>query len=97
MKIAIDAREFKKGANTGLRTILYNFLAYTEAGKHEFVFFCNQHTDTEGIPAKGRKIVLKESLTFFWDQFALPRAIKESGADVFFSPYVKTPLRRVCP
>ena len=97
MKIAIDAREFKKGANTGLRAILYDFLSHSGGGRHEFVFFCNQQTDLDAIPSPGEKVVLRERITFFWDQFTLPRAIKESGADVFFSPYVKTPFWRVCP
>jgi phosphatidyl-myo-inositol dimannoside synthase len=97
MKIAIDAREFRKGRHTGLRAILYDFLSHAGDKGHEFVFFCNQYTDLDGIPCPGEKVVLHERITFFWDQWHLPAAIKKSGADVFFSPYIKTPLRRVCP
>ena len=98
MRIGVDVREFKKDAYTGLRTILRNFLAHVEKfGEHKFVFFGNQYTDLSSLPDFGKQIVLAEVNTFFWDQFQLPLSLRKEGIDVFFSPYIKTPLWRVCP
>lgn len=98
MRIGIDVREFKKGAYTGLRTILHGVLAHVDpAGGHELVFFGNQHTDLDAIPAAGKKILLPETNTIWWDQVQLPRALAREKVDVFFTPYIKTPLWRVCP
>ena len=98
MKIGIDAREFKKGVYTGLRTILRDLLDNIDPGQgHELVLFCNQHTDAEGLPSSCEKVVIKENNTFLWDQLLLPLALRREKVQVFYSPYVKTPLWRVCP
>ncbi|MEA3490192.1 MAG: glycosyltransferase family 1 protein [Candidatus Omnitrophota bacterium] len=96
MKIGIDVREFKKGVYTGLRTILEDFLTYV-GREYEFVFFGNQHTDFDSIPAPGKHVMLNEVCTLWWDQVRLPAALKREKINVFFSPYIKTPLKRVCP
>ena len=96
MKIGIDVREFKKGVYTGLRTILEGFLRHAGGG-HELVFFGNQDTDFDMLPAEGKKVELREKCTLFWDQVVLPLALKREKVDVFYSPYIKTPLARVCP
>ena len=97
MLIGIDVREFKKGVYTGLRTILGDFLENVRTKECEFTFFCNQHTDLEDLPTFGKKVILQEDNTLFWDQFQLPWHLRKNKIDVFFSPYVKTPLWRVCP
>ncbi|GEM_PF-798073 len=98
MRIGIDVREFKKDVYTGLRTILRNFLNYVQKyGEHEFVFFGNQHTDFSSLPERGEKVLMRERNTFWWDQFQLPGALQRKKINVFLSPYIKTPLRRVCP
>ncbi|MFC1548567.1 glycosyltransferase [Candidatus Omnitrophota bacterium] len=98
MRIGIDAREFKKDIHTGLRTILGDFLKNVHRTEdYEFFFFCNQHTDLESLPTFGEKVVLQENNTLFWDQFQLPLALRKKKVDVFFSPYIKTPLWRICP
>ena len=40
---------------------------------------------------------LPQHLTLYWDQVLLPRALREIGATVFFSPYYKAPLLAPCP
>ncbi|MGB2600100.1 MAG: glycosyltransferase [Candidatus Omnitrophota bacterium] len=98
MRIGIDVREFRKGSYTGLRTIMRDFL-FNAGGskKHEFVFFGNQHTDLESLPGPGKKVVVEELNTFFWDQFQLPVALRREGVELFFTPYIKTPFWRACP
>ncbi|MGB2630712.1 MAG: glycosyltransferase [Candidatus Omnitrophota bacterium] len=39
---------------------------------------------------------MKEISTIWWDQFQLPAALKRNKIDVFFSPYIKTPVLRAC-
>ncbi len=98
MKIGIDVREFRKNTFTGIRSILENFLTYARISwKHEFVLFCNQFTDTAFLPDGCKKVIIPEKNTFLWDQFRLPAALGREKIDVFFSPYIKTPFRRVCP
>ncbi|MFH1878117.1 MAG: glycosyltransferase [Candidatus Omnitrophota bacterium] len=98
MRIGIDAREFKKGHYTGLRTILHTFLINAVLPpEDEFIFFCDQHTDTDILSGMGSVKIVEEKNTFVWDQYRLPRALKSNKIDIFFSPYIKTPLRRVCP
>lgn len=98
MRIGIDARESRKGRFTGLRTIMETFLhnLSREQGV-EIILFCNQHTDLEALPGWMEKKIIKEDLVLLWDQIRLPIAIKKANIDVFFSPYIKTPLYRVCP
>lgn len=98
MRIGIDAREFKKGVHTGLRTILEElFSVISRDAAHELVFFCDGDTDLESLPEKGEKAVLSGNNVFYYDQVLLPAGIKAREVDVFFSPYIKTPFRRVCP
>lgn len=98
MRIGIDVRESRTGVHTGLRTILYDFLRNIDPfGGHELLFFADRTTDLGSLPAKGSAVVIKEKNTFLWDQYALPLALKKEKVDVFFSPYIKTPVWRVCP
>ncbi len=98
MRIGIDAREFKKGVHTGMRTILGDFLRNIRGtGEHEFVFFADRYTDTEALPGFGKKALLPGDNVFLRDQYHFPRALWEQKIDVFFTPYIKTPLLRVCP
>lgn len=98
MRIGIDVRESRKGVHTGLRTILYDLLRGIDPlGGNDLVFFGNQHTDVASLPAKGADVIINEKNTLFWDQFELPLALKREKIDVFFTPYIKTPIWRVCP
>lgn len=98
MRIGVDAREFKKGVYTGLRTILEDlFFAATDNTGHELVLFCDRETDLGSLPDKAEKVVLAGPHTLYIDQVALPVEIKRREIDVFFSPFVKTPFLRVCP
>ncbi|MDP8299351.1 MAG: glycosyltransferase family 1 protein [Candidatus Tantalella remota] len=97
MKIAIDVREFKKGKYTGLRSMLDAFLSNVGETEDEFVLYCDRDTDIDALPLYMEKYLISSGSTFLWDQVFLPRGLKKKGADVFFSPYIKTPFRRVCP
>lgn len=98
MRIGIDAREVRKGSYTGLRTIMDGFLSHDASlSRDEMVFFCDQHTDLDALPGYGKKSVIEGANTLLWDQFRLPSALKAEEIDVFFTPYIKTPLWRICP
>ncbi|MBD3379953.1 MAG: glycosyltransferase [Candidatus Omnitrophica bacterium] len=97
MKIGVDVREFRKGVFTGIRNLLKDFLFNADTMSHGFVLFADSQTDLEALPENMEKVVLECRSVFLWDQVVLPRALERQGVDVFFSPYPKTPLRRVCP
>ena len=98
MRIGVDVRECKKGKFTGLRSVLSNFLSNAKVLEgHEFVFFCNQHTELDSLPEYGERVVIEERNTLWWDQVKLPTALLKKNIEVFFSPYIKTPLWRACP
>jgi glycosyltransferase involved in cell wall biosynthesis len=44
-----------------------------------------------------RPVTLEAGWTQWWDQVALPRALRRDAVDVFLSPYYKRPLRTPCP
>ena len=97
MRLGIDAREIQDGVYTGIGRPLANFLHY----------FASLHNEDSCILFSARKIpidfgprvtniVLNESVTFVWDQWQLPRALKKAKIDIFYSPYYKIPLMKPC-
>lgn len=97
-KIVIDCRELQ-GGMTGIGRFLHNFLVSLDTLDQEnrYVLLLNKPTDLK-VPGKNMiRHVLPESSTLLWDQIVLPRYLKDSKADLFFSPYYKLPLLSPCP
>ena len=99
MKIGIDIRELEKGRMTGIGRFLRNFITYAsrERPTHQFLLYGNQRSETE---LAGDNVILRireEGLTQWWDQVLLPTMANDDGVDVFFSPYIKGPIRVRCP
>lgn len=95
MKVCVDAREFAGRYKTGIARYLDNLLAPLVAQPGlEMVLAVNNPDD---IPERLRHpavhcATLPELATMWVDQVTLPRIMQETGADIFFSPYYKTPL-----
>jgi glycosyltransferase involved in cell wall biosynthesis len=93
MKIGVDAREIQHGVITGIGRSLSNFIHYFAQNEtqHELVLF----SETE-IPVERNNnissIVLNKIFSPLWDQWRLPKAIKDHEIDLFYSPYYKIPL-----
>lgn len=99
MRIGMDVREFSTGTMTGIGRYLWNFLTYvrTYEPEHQIVLYGNQWTC---FPISGPRVrwrVIPERITAWWDQVSLAYAVERDGIEVFFSPYVKGPVRVMCP
>jgi len=97
MRLGIDAREIQEGVYTGIGRSLINFLEYFEKLENEDVCVL---FSSKKIPivfnAKIKNVVLNEHITFVWDQWQLPHAVKKEGIDILYSPYYKVPLMKPC-
>ena len=93
MKLGIDAREIQDGVYTGIGRPLANFLKYfSQLENHdECILYSNRKIPFDFGP-KVKNIVMKERITFWWDQVQLPNAVKKDHLDLFYSPYYKIPL-----
>lgn len=98
IRIGVDIRELQKGIMTGIGRYLLNFLKIAPRYKPEweFVPFCNQNTRSGVINDNFKYVVIKEGLTFYWDQIKLPLALIKEKIDLFLSPYNKVPLVSPC-
>jgi hypothetical protein len=97
MVIGIDAREIENGVVTGIGRALAVFLSLFSdiARGHRCILFSTKSveiTAESGI----HNVVHPEMNTFLWDQYVLPKMIREHGVDIFFSPYYKIPLLGTC-
>lgn len=99
MRIGIDIRELERGRMTGIGRFLRNFIAYAvrERPRHQLLLYGNQHTETEFAGDNVELRIRAEGLTQWWDQVALPAMANGDGVEVFFSPYIKGPIRVRCP
>ncbi len=99
MKIGIDIRELERGQMTGIGRFLRNFISYVRRARPEYRFFLygNQRSDTALGGGNVEERIRQEGWTQWWDQVVLPQMAREDGLDVFFSPYIKGPLRVHCP
>ncbi|MCZ6635595.1 MAG: glycosyltransferase family 1 protein, partial [bacterium] len=99
LTIGIDGRELYPDLPTGIGRYLRNFLdaavpAYPDC---RFIVYGNQHTALDlQAPNLSLKII-PETLTFWWDQITLARALRQDNADVLLSPYEKGPYVAPCP
>jgi glycosyltransferase involved in cell wall biosynthesis len=97
MRIGIDAREIQEGVYTGIGRPLVNFLEYFDSLNNEdsCVLFSNKKIPIH-FSRRITNVVLRPSMTWIWDQYHLPLAIKQHHIDVFYSPYYKIPLLKSC-
>ncbi len=99
MTLAVDCREFVPGRVTGIGRFLGGLL--------EEIARSRPHLATVALAEPAAPIPvgaphirahrLPHRPTLYWDQILLPRALREVGATVFFSPYYKAPLAAPCP
>jgi glycosyltransferase involved in cell wall biosynthesis len=96
MIIGIDAREIQSGVFTGLGRALDVFLNYFQGLKDEnrIILFSAKSVRAYSN-SRISNVVKPEFITFWWDQVTLPRLIKKSKIDLFYSPYYKIPV--LCP
>ncbi len=99
MKIGIDIRELERGKTTGIGRYVRNFIAYAqrERPQHEVMLYGNQHSESDWSGDNVRTRIAPEGWTQWWDQVTLPNMANADGIEVFFSPYIKGPLRVGCP
>ena len=87
MRLGIDAREIQDGVYTGIGRPLANFLDYFASSNNQdtCVLFSARKIPIDFGP-KVTNVVFKEGITFIWDQWKLPRALKKERIDIFYSP-----------
>ncbi|MBF0571570.1 MAG: glycosyltransferase family 4 protein [Candidatus Omnitrophica bacterium] len=98
MHLGIDAREIQNGVYTGIGRPLANFLEYFSGLNNEdaCILFSARKVPIDFGP-RIKNVVLSEHITFIWDQWQLPQALKQEEVDLFYSPYYKVPLMKPCP
>ncbi len=98
MRLGIDAREIEGGVYTGIGRALANFLCHfpTFGDGDSCVLFSTRKIPVDFGP-KVVNVVIPPAITFIWDQWHLPAAIKNEKIDIFYSPYYKVPLTKNCP
>lgn len=98
MKLGIDVREIQNGIFTGIGRPLMDFIRFCEqSGSDISVSLFSEKKLPFIFTERVTNIVLPpRSLTFFWDQFDLPDAIRRARCDIFYSPYYKIPVRCPC-
>jgi glycosyltransferase involved in cell wall biosynthesis len=93
MNIGVDVREIQNGVITGIGRSLSNFIQYfgDNEFKHKLFLFSEKELKINHN-TRIKSIALKENSTFIWDQWKLPKSMKNCDIDLFYSPYYKIPL-----
>jgi O-antigen biosynthesis alpha-1,2-mannosyltransferase len=97
VRIGIDARELREGVRTGIRRYVVEVVRVAAARGCECVVYGDRGARLPPISPAVRPVTLEAGWTQWWDQVALPRALRRDGVDVLLSPYYKRPLRTPCP
>ena len=97
LRVAVDGRELRAGVRTGIRRYTLEVLRAAAARGLDCVLYGDAGTTLDAIPPGIRPVLLEHRVTAWWDQVALPAALRRDGADVFLSPYYKRPLAAPCP
>lgn len=99
MILAVDCREFVPGRMTGigrfLRLLLEHLAAHQPQVAVTAIIEANAPALASDITASLHR--LPPAPTLICDQLLIPRALRQGGAHVFFSPYYKAPLFSPCP
>jgi len=98
MQLGLDAREIRNGVITGIGRSLSNFIHYfgENDSRHKLVLFSDKTLPLD-LPGNVHQVVINSAPTFYWDQVLLPKALKESRIDLFYSPYYKIPIATSIP
>jgi glycosyltransferase involved in cell wall biosynthesis len=94
-RIAVDGRELRAGVRTGIRRYTLEVLRAAAARGLPCIAYVDRATGFDGMPGVTRATL--GGFTQWWDQVALPAALRRDGVDVFLSPYYKRPLAAPCP
>jgi glycosyltransferase involved in cell wall biosynthesis len=97
MRLGIDGRELVAGARTGIGRYVREVLRAAAARGWRSMVYGDTRTVLADAPAGVALTRLAAPGTRWWDQVALPRALRRGGADVFLSPYYKGPVVAPCP
>jgi glycosyltransferase involved in cell wall biosynthesis len=95
LRLAVDGRELRAGVRTGIRRYTLEVLREAAGRGLECIAYVDRATHFEGAPGVTRATL--GGCTPWWDQVALPAALRRDGVDVFLSPYYKRPLAAPCP
>jgi glycosyltransferase involved in cell wall biosynthesis len=95
LRLAVDGRELGAGVRTGIRRYTLEVLRAATTRGLECIAYVDGATGFEDVP--GVRRVTLGGFTQWWDQVALPAALRRDGVDVFLSPYYKRPLAAPCP
>jgi alpha-1,3-rhamnosyl/mannosyltransferase len=99
VRLAIDCREFVPGRVTGIGRFLGGILEEIVRNRPRIATIA-MAGQTTMIPVAAPQVFvhrLPRRPTLYLDQALLPRALRETKATVFFSPYYKAPLAAPCP
>jgi alpha-1,3-rhamnosyl/mannosyltransferase len=96
-RLAVDGRELRAGVRTGIRRYVIEVLRAAAARGLPCVVYGDRTTRLDDLPGGVTAAVLPGAWTRWWDQVALPAALRRDGVDVFLSPYYKRPLAAPCP
>jgi glycosyltransferase involved in cell wall biosynthesis len=94
MIIAVDIREWRPGQYTGIGRFLEEFLRAATVSRplDRFLLVGDQACEVRVQAANIEVVRIPERWTLWWDQVALPMALAQARADVFYSPYIKVAL-----
>lgn len=99
MRIGVDIRELQEGVWTGIGRVVEAFLSEAPSLSPgvELFLYADRTTRSE-VEKNGHHLRrLPQPATLWFDQLALPRALRSDRIHVFFSPYYKAPLFSPCP
>jgi glycosyltransferase involved in cell wall biosynthesis len=97
LRIGVDGRELRAGARTGIRRYTLEVLRAAAARGLECVLYGDRTTELDAAPTGVRSARLEGGVVPWWDQVALPAALRRDAVEVFLSPYYKRPLVAPCP
>jgi len=97
--LAVDCREFVPGRLTGIGRFLQGLLGEIARSRPdlETIALAGLRTPVPVTAPHFRIRRLPPRPTLYWDQVLLPRALRQVGATMYFSPYYKAPLAAPCP
>jgi glycosyltransferase involved in cell wall biosynthesis len=96
-RVGVDGRELRAGARTGIRRYTLEVLRAAAARGLECVLYGDRGTELDAAPTGVRPVRIEGSVVQWWDQVALPAALRRDAVEVFLSPYYKRPLVAPCP